>query len=358
MELLELAETIVRSRYNNNSGFRNYIENTGNGPTYLRKKGSIDLIQKIKADQEKVTGVADELKINVSAINKCTFDVMTGCQLKHQHNEYALKGELFAYQEQGNKPNQEDSVIIANHFENENFKFIAVSDGVGGVNHGDKASKYLIQELTKWFYSLNPVYYFEPLTIQNMLNQKISSISESIYNEYNKDYKNLIAGATIVASIVTKDYTIISSVGDSRIYLAKDDNIRLVTQDESYVWPQNKSTYSITQEELDDLRFHTMNRYILRAIGDKIEDTSIQTRLINNQSYDRIILVTDGVTDLLSQEQIRIISSSTPPDLIARRLVEEAITKKAIRNKRPDPLHDNEVPAAKDNTTAAIYARR
>ena len=54
-----------------------------------------------------------------------------------------------------------------------------------------------------------------------------------------------------------------------------------------------------------------------------VED--IQTSIIENNLYDRMILLSDGVTDLLSQEQIKIISTQYPPHLITEELVKAGV---------------------------------
>ena len=79
--------------------------------------------------------------------------------------------------------------------------------------------------------------------------------------------------------------------------------------------------------------------------------------LYHNQ-YDRLILLTDGVTDLLSQERIWILSHNEHPEKVAELLVKEAISKRAIRKAGADEYHKAVVEAGKDNATAAVYIRR
>ena len=138
----------------------------------------------------------------------------------------------------------------------------------------------------------------------------------------------------------------------------KDDKLELITRDESAVWPPYKDAKDMTKEELDDLRFVRNNNEILRCIGYDMDASHIQTLIIPNNSYDRLILLSDGVTDLLSQENIRVISRNYPIDQITHELVEAAINNIARRAKGADDMHLSGVPAGKDNATAAMYARR
>ena len=147
-------------------------------------------------------------------------------------------------------------------------------------------------------------------------------------------------------------------MGDSRIYCVKDGELTLMSRDESAVWPSNKTQFTISNKELDDLRFHIYNNQITRCIGYRMNASSIQSLIIDNSLYDKIILLSDGVTDLLTQEEIKIISTVFPPHMVAEQLVQSAITNSAKRPAGADNLHNGIVSAGKDNATAAMFSRR
>ena len=357
-ELMALVDAVVNIRYQSGDKLREFIDKSGVGLTTLSVYGTQDLFSRIEEELNKVQ-IAKNIHVNPRATNQCLLDVMSGAQLKNKHNEYGLGGNLYATQDIGNRrTNQEDAVIILEHPDNPNFKLLAVSDGMGGVELGDKASSYLTQQLSKWFNSLPADLYSFPMQVQGLLNRKIAQISNQIYQTYNEPYNGIRCGATVVASVVTRDYTINSTVGDSRIYIIKDGRLELLTKDESAVWPPFKKPSTITQPELDDLRFIRNNNEILRYIGINLDSSHIQTSVIPNNGYDRIILLTDGVTDLLTQQQIKVISRNYPTNKITHELVQAAISNSAIRPEGPDDIHVGEVKAGKDNATAAMYARR
>ena len=357
-ELMALVEAVTNCRYQNGAKLREFIDKSGAGLTALGGFGTQDLFAKIETDINKYS-IARNIQVNQTATNQCLLDVMSGAQLKNQHNEYGLNGTLYATQDIGKRrTNQEDSVIILEHPENPEFKLIAVADGMGGVELGDKASSYLTQQLARWFKSLPADLYSFPMEVQQMLNKKIAQISNEICRQYNSEYNGIRCGSTLVASIVTQEYTINSTVGDSRIYTVKDDKLELITRDESAVWPPYKSAKDMTPEELDDLRFVRNNNEILRCIGQGMSANHIQSLMIPNNSYDKLILLSDGVTDLLSQEDIRVISRTYPTDKITHELVQAAITNMARRAQGADEMHYSGINAGKDNATAAMYARR
>ena len=357
-DLLALVDAITQCLYQSHQTKAQFIEANGYGKSPLNIYESTDLFSKVEEDRKK-SEVAENVRINRRAINKCLTEVMNGSQLKNQRNEYGLDGTLFATQDIGNRRhNQEDSVLIMTHPDNPDFKLLVVSDGMGSVELGEKASQYACQELAKWFQTLPKDYFYYPLELQTALNQKIVSISNEIYTEYNQDYRSIRSGATLSTAIVTEDNTIISNVGDSRVYSVSRGKLQLLTKDESIVWPLGKKPSEVSPKVLDDLRFDKENNKILRCLGEKMSENRIQTLITPNTSYDRLLLMTDGVTDLLSQDKIRILSTISSREEVTKLLVEEALKNDAIRKKGADEYHNGVIPAGKDNASAAMYARR
>ena len=355
-ELLDLVTAVVQTRYQVHSSWRTYIDKVGNGKSFI-KNSQVDLLDKIRKDMSS-SSVAKNVEFNQKALNRCFSDVMSGAQLKNQHNNYGLDGNLFAAQDIGkNRSNQEDSVLILTHPENNNFKLIVVSDGMGGVDYGEKASQYITQQLGIWFSKLPVSLYKEPNKVQELLKAEIAKISGEIYDRWNTP-ETINSGCTLATSIVTEKATITATVGDSRIYCVKDGELTLMSRDESAVWPSNKTQFTISNKELDDLRFHIYNNQITRCIGYRMNASSIQSLIIDNSLYDKIILLSDGVTDLLTQEEIKIISTVFPPHMVAEQLVQSAITNSAKRPAGADNLHNGIVSAGKDNATAAMFSRR
>ena len=75
-------------------------------------------------------------------------------------------------------------------------------------------------------------------------------------------------------------------------------------------------------------------------------------------SYDKLLLLTDGVTYLLDTERIKFISQNTPVKEIVKTVVDEAIRKSAFRPKGANDDYYGYVEAGKDNASAAMFARR
>lgn len=356
-DLLCLTTAVVKTRFNKNAPYKQYIDQFGQTKTITPNGKEIDLFAKVDEDIQ-VANIAKNVHINHRAVNKCLGDLMSGVQLKNKRNEYVLEGSLYATQDVGNhRRTQEDTTIIMTHPKNKNFKFLAVSDGMGGVEHGDKASAFTLQEISRWFYNLPEEYYNIPDFVQERFNIRLQEISDEVCKKFNADYNRIIAGATFTGAIVTEDKTIIASVGDSRAYITSGPNLELLTRDESKIWPPYAEPSDLTKEQIDDMRFNKDNNIITRCIGQE-RLGQIQTHMIPNDSYDRLILFSDGVTDLLSTDRIRVIALNTSPENLTNQFVNEALLYDAVRLKGETNTYDERVAAGKDNATATAYIRR
>ncbi len=303
----------------------------------------------------------ESINFNANAVNQCVREIVSGAQVQHRHNEYAVSGSLYATQDVGRRrDNQEDSTLIMTHPRNEDFKILAVADGMGGVQAGEEVSNYIVLELSKWFSSIKPELYSDPIRTYRALNECIHQINNDIVQKYHNQ-RNVEAGSTLVCAIVTRYDTIIVNIGDSRAYAAKGGRLNLITEDESPVWTRlklqaNNEGRGITLKDISDLRFAPHNNQITNAIGYP-DLGELQIRVVKNEDYDRLLLFSDGVHDVLSSEDIRVIANTTSPEAITATIVETAISKNAEKRNRNGQI-EKIINAGKDNTTAAAYIRR
>ncbi len=392
--LLDALHIVDRYYYSYDKQFREVLAKYGSGAKVPQSNGA-EISEKIKQDGERVRGVSN-VHVNMRGINKCYEDVIRGLQVRNRSNEYALGGSLFATMDVGKKRhNQEDSVLIMEHPKNPNFKILVVSDGMGGGIAGEDVSSYTVRTIARWFESVNPAMYENPQQLQYLFNTQINEISNVIFKKYNSADQTR-AGATFTGAIITKDQTVITQIGDSRAYIVNNgnllrrENINLITRDESFVWPVDKDFHpkdpkDISPAEIEDSKYYNRSNVILRCIGDENVGANDQSFMIPNTSYDKLLLMSDGASDLLSFEGIKIICRNTPWEYITKYLVEAALKKNAIRGKEWDAFytklvdgtlteeelarynalqgiadaeHKGSIAAGKDNTTVAGYFRR
>lgn len=302
------------------------------------------------------------IKLYQNNINRCKKAVLNGSQIKLKHSEYNLGKQISATQDIGNKKaNQEDSVLILEHPKNKNFKLLAVADGIGGREQGELASNNVMKKLIKWFENQNQKTYIN-------IARGTLALDELMKNILNDVEISEQAGTTLSLALVGQTETLIANIGDSRIYTLKNQKLTKQTKDDSYV-QMLYDKKQIPSEEL--MRYHKQNNIITKAIK-KGNPNKLTYKIIDNESYERIILTTDGVTDCLSKKEIQTIAQVADKETITKDLVDCAKTNystlQSLKNNTNKQLvkhietnenkYQKQIPGGKDNLSAVAYSKK
>ena len=97
-----------------------------------------------------------------------------------------------------------------------------------------------------------------------------------------------------------KDKTLLANVGDSRAYIYKDRKLTQVTKDDSKV-QMLYDRGEISSKE--DMRFNRVSNQIYKALGFPGHDEPTFS-VLENSKYDTLMLLSDGVSDFLSEHDI------------------------------------------------------
>ena len=112
-----------------------------------------------------------------------------------------------------------------------------------------------------------------------------------------REYK-IDHGTTFCGAIVGKDKTLLANVGDSRAYIFKDGKLTQVTKDDSKVQVLYDEGKISSKEEM---RFNRDSNQINKVLGFPGYDEPTFT-VLDNQEYDSLMIVSDGVSDYLSED--------------------------------------------------------
>ena len=146
-----------------------------------------------------------------------------------------------------------------------------------------------------------------------------------------------------------------------------DDNVDFVTFHTK--WEQiaktqkgrlDKEQYKLRSQEKENLRFKRTNNQITKCIGARIfKPVEPRFASIKNDSYQSLMLFSDGVTDCLSDDQLYAITRRTSSKKLAGRIVDEALRNYSVRNEFKDnPNYTSRIDAGKDNTSAVVFDKR
>lgn len=236
---------------------------------------------------------------------------------------------------------------------NENIKLLIVCDGMGGFNNGAEASKIVALEVINWFNS-----YDFSLGFDN-LEDEIKKVIEVARLTIKKHY--CMSGTTLTFAIVGERETFICNAGDSRAYIIKDGDLTQITRDDSEVWEkfyENQNPDDLYTYKKDDLRFLPGNNVITNAVDDYVVPPVLNTFYISNSLYDSILLTTDGVTDILSDETIiRIFNETEDKDILDKLLYESCYGNPDFPPTNYDEFLYPTLPG-KDNASGAVYIKK
>lgn len=194
------------------------------------------------------------------------------------------------------RENNEDSLIVE---EQGRYSLYAVADGMGGHKAGEIASDIAISVIRDYFVN-NCLHddFMAPLFINESLEASNMKIREKSLS--NEEYFGM--GTTITMCVIDSEDNIayIGNVGDSRTYLIRNNEIKQITEDHTYVHELVRER-KITTEEA---KKHPKRNVITRAVGseDYVLVDIFEIELVEN---DILLLCSDGLTTHLSDEKIK-----------------------------------------------------
>lgn len=168
-----------------------------------------------------------------------------------------------------------------------------VADGMGGHNAGDYASRYAVETVVD---EIGASFEKNPAKILGTAIEKANTLIRQRAQE-DEAYSGM--GTTMVAATCLGKYLEVANVGDSRLYVI-NDKIEQITQDHSLV----EEMVRMGGIDKKSARNHPDKNIITRAIGarDYIETDFFNAEL---QKGDLVLLCSDGLTNMLEDEEIR-----------------------------------------------------
>lgn len=168
-----------------------------------------------------------------------------------------------------------------------------VADGMGGHNAGDYASRFttecVVSEIEK-SREKNPI---------KLIRYAIETANSALREKAVEMVDHAGMGTTIVAATIIDDYLYVANVGDSRLYLV-DDDISQITRDHSLV----EEMVRAGKIDRDEARVHPDKNKITRAVGGA-DDIKVDFFDMKLKAGDMILMCTDGLTNMVDDEEIR-----------------------------------------------------
>ncbi|GAA1146938.1 MULTISPECIES: PP2C family serine/threonine-protein phosphatase [Microbacterium] len=170
-----------------------------------------------------------------------------------------------------------------------------VADGMGGHAGGDVASSIAIQRMEPLDQA-----YASTDDAQASLQAAATTAAGDLIRAA-KDRPELAGlGTTLSAIIMVDDYAVIGHIGDSRIYLFRDDALTQITADHTFV-QRLVDSGRITPEEA---RYHPRRSVLMRVLSDMDADPELDMFVMHTLPGDRWLLCSDGLSGVVDETHI------------------------------------------------------
>jgi protein phosphatase len=166
----------------------------------------------------------------------------------------------------------------------------AVADGMGGHAGGDVASSLAIHRLKELDQP-----YPSPAAAERALRDAIADTATELIDTVAVRPELAGMGTTVSAIVMVDDYAVIAHIGDSRVYLYRDDALTQITTDHTFV-QRLVDSGRITPEEA---RYHPRRSVLMRVLGDMDPDPEIDAFVMQTQPGDRWLICSDGLSGVV-----------------------------------------------------------
>lgn len=192
-------------------------------------------------------------------------------------------------------------------------KIWLVSDGVGGHEAGDLASRLVVDAVALIPPGLTPA-------------EKMPAVRAAIQRAHaairaeSRARGGATIGATVVILLTSATHFAALWAGDSRLYRMRDGKVEMLTQDHSVV----AALVEAGQMTWDEAEHHPQSNAITRAVGvgDELELDKVRGEVA---AGDRFLLCSDGLSKYAGMADVARLLRNRPIEIVADELVQFAL---------------------------------
>lgn len=213
----------------------------------------------------------------------------------------------------GKRESQQDSAYV---LVTDNDVMAVLCDGMGGILGGQLASSTAIEAFIEYYqyYSKENMY-----SEEGCLKKVIEAVDDTVFHIKDKDGQRIGCGTTLVSVIICGDELRWVSVGDSRIYIGRENEFVQVTKDHNYFMELNElfALGKISEEKYkkESMTGEALISYI--GIG-KVALIDLSDKAFRLEKNDTLILCSDGIYRTIGDDVLHeIITKNQSSTMIA-----------------------------------------
>ena len=221
------------------------------------------------------------------------------------------------------RPTNEDCFAIL-----EPLGFCVIADGMGGHNAGEVAARLAVEAVVAFMrspdgrhpFGSDPALSADANHLRTAIHRANAQIREMAFTSF--DYAGM--GTTIVAAHERDGRLSVAHVGDSRLYLVAQGQLRQVTQDDS--WMASMLAHDPTADP-QMLEHHPLRNVLTNVVGARVRpDVHVAEATLSGGEL--LLLSTDGVHGVLDQDRIgQLMEEEEDPQAIARGVITAALAR-------------------------------
>ena len=220
------------------------------------------------------------------------------------------------------REHNEDSFLV-----NEDLGLYVICDGMGGHAGGETASRLAVQTIERELLSAklrtdDPFVPESPLAetpLAGALREAIEGACAAVFRTSRANPELAGMGTTCISLLIRGEHALVGHVGDSRAYLVRDGDVHQLSDDHSLVNEQVRAGL-LSEEEAKHSR---LKNIITRSVGFE-EDVLVDVLGVETQAGDRFLLCSDGLSNLMENEEIRDALLMNPLDKVPQVLIQLA----------------------------------
>lgn len=200
------------------------------------------------------------------------------------------------------------------------YAFI-IADGMGGHSCGEIASRMAVDYISD-FVEQSGSRLFSCLSIGEEIRRLLMEANINVFEASLSNPEASGMGTTLTMAVIAGGKVTVAHVGDSRFYMARDGSLQQITEDHSFIRELIKKG-TLTVEEAES---HPRKHVITRAIGSS-RDLEVDILDFEAEKGDVFLLCTDGLTNMISEDEIYNVIIDNDPERACTELIEAAKSK-------------------------------
>lgn len=199
---------------------------------------------------------------------------------------------------------------------------LIVADGVGGAVSGDQASRLAVQTVlgvaenaTSWMMKYHEL---EFDAFRARVEAYLEAIQKQFFDYAQRDPASSSMGTTLTAAVVLPPHALIVQIGDSRAYCLRDNQLQQLTRDQTLA--QDLLDEGVAPEEA-----RRYSNVLTNSLGGGANQVQAEIVHLELQANDRLMLCSDGLTDMVDDETIAQILADSEPQPACEQLIDRAL---------------------------------